>query len=125
MSGGPNPVAALIVQPDGSAEIRDIDPTLDTLKELVGGWLEAIHPGDVSHGLWHAYIDEEGKLKQLPVNEAGTAFAHSIGWPHGDVLVGPVVFLGSGGTGEDRGAEEADVPPEVVGAAVRTWGLES
>lgn len=122
-------VAALIVQPDGTAEIRDIDPGFMSIKEVLGGgWLEIItpnHPSSQEFGYWHAYVDEDGKAKNLPVNPAGTAFANSIGWHSGDTLRGPVVFLGEGGTGEDAGAEEADVPPQVVGQAVKVWGLEN
>jgi hypothetical protein len=111
-------VAALIVQPDGTAEIRDIDPDFMAIKEVLnGGWLEAIHPRDPGFGQWHAYVDEEGKLKGLPINPAATAFAQSIGWWSSDALCGPVVFLG------DKGPDEGDVPPEVVGLAVKLWGL--
>lgn len=116
-------VAALIVQPDGTAEVRDIEPDLEAIKAVLdGGWLEIITPRTSEFGYWHAYCDEEGKLKRLPINPAATAFAQSIGWWSSDALCGPVVFLGESGTGEDAGGE-GDVPPEVVGLAVKLWGL--
>lgn len=120
-----NPVAALIIQPDGTAEIRDIEPSLQNMNALVGGYLTAIAPATDRYGNWHAYLDEEGLLKGVEPNPMGTAFARAVGWKGADsMLVGPMVFLGTGGTGEDAGAEEADVPIEVVGVAVRLWGLE-
>ena len=119
------PVAALIIQPDGTAEIKDIEPDLKTLNELVGGYLTAIAPSTDRYGDWHCYLDEEGLLKGATPNPAGTSFARAIGWRGNDpMLVGTMVFLGAGGEGEDAGAEEADVPPEVVGIAVGVWGLE-
>ena len=115
----PAPVAALIIRPDGTAEVRDIEPDLRTLNDLVGGYLTAIRPSTDEFGGWHAYLDEEGLPKGVAPNPAGTAFARSIGWAGPDpMLVGPIVFLG------DADPDEADVPPEVVGAAVRLWGLE-
>lgn len=112
-------IQTLVVQVDGTAEIREIEPTLEAIKGVVGGWLEAIHPGVISHGNWHAYVDEEGKLKGAPFNEAGTALAYKCGWmPYGDILCGPVMFLGS------NGPDEADVPIEVVAVATQIWGLE-
>jgi hypothetical protein len=108
----------LIVQPDGSAEIRIIEARLEVLNEIVGGWLEAIHPSSDSHGDWHAYVDEEGKLKGLP---AATAIAYKCGWmPHGDFLCGPVAFFGYASNGE-----EGDVPVEVVEVATELYGVKT
>lgn len=107
-------VRALVVMPDGTAQVRDIEPDSNSLNEIVGGWLEAIYPANSRFGDWHAYVDEEGKLKGLPVNQSATMLAYAAGWAGRDVLVGPVVFLGSAGEGEDEGAEEGDVPPELV-----------
>jgi hypothetical protein len=111
-------VTALVIQPDGRGEVQNIGTDLDSIKEVVGGWLEAIYPSTDQYGNWHAYIDEEGKLKGLPINKVGTAFAHSIGWDRGiDVLVGPVIFFGYAPDGE-----EGSIPPQVMEAARWTWG---
>lgn len=115
-------VQAVIVRADGGIEIGPVNPTLDGIKAVVGGWLEAIHPTDDTFGNWHAYIDEEGKLKGLPDNPVGTAFAMQAGWRGGEMLCGPVVFFGAAGEGEDYMADEADAPQELQRAAMR-WAL--
>lgn len=117
---GPSPVAALIIQPDGTAEITYITPSLEALQEIVGGQPEAIHPPHAVFGDWHAYVDEE-RRSEAAQNLVAVEFARSVGWEAASVTVtrGPAIFLGMTPDGE-----EADVPPEVVGAAVRLWGLE-
>jgi hypothetical protein len=110
-------VKAVIVRADGDIEIGPVNPTLDGIKSVVGGWLEAIHPTGDQYGVWHAYVDEEGKLKGLPPNPVATGFVTGLGWRGGDVLCGPVVILGEDGEGE-----EADAPEQVQRAAMR-WAL--
>lgn len=100
-------VRALVIPAGGSPEVKDLTPDLDTLKGLVGGWIEYVHAGTD----WHAYCDEEGKLKGSPPNYSATRLAHHLGWPHGDVLVGDVVFLGKSTT---EPGEEGDVPQHVI-----------
>jgi hypothetical protein len=65
------------------------------LQERVGGWIEAVSSDDGEVTLW---INEEGKLLGLPVNELGTTLWHIISprMAGVDVLCGPVVV--SGGT---------------------------
>jgi hypothetical protein len=107
-----NTVRALVVREDdddGPCKVMDVDPDLDQVKErlLGGGWPEKIRGVG-----WHMYADEDGKLKGLRVNVAATLLARMLGWPAG-VLVGPVVFLGSGRSGH----QEADVPDKVLDMA--------
>jgi Domain of unknown function (DUF3846) len=105
------PVRALIIQPDGRSEDTTVQADLAGLNAAVGGLIEC-----VTLRICHLYCDEEGKLKGLPVNKAATALAHTLGWMHGDVLCGPVIFLGN----HPQGAE-ADVPQSVID----TWnGLQ-
>lgn len=114
------PVAALILREDGTAAIRDVEPDLATLQGLVGGYLEDVahdRPAVVSLR-WHVYADEDGRAKGLAPNPAAAAFLAALGHP-APLLVGPVVVLGETGDGD-----EADVPPHLVGTAVRLWGLE-
>jgi hypothetical protein len=84
-------ITVLYVPVDGPAVTREVDPTLATFQELVGGNIEAI-----SGQGWTAYLNEEGKLAELPGNPAATLLAARLGWIYlpGDFLVGPVVFLG-------------------------------
>jgi hypothetical protein len=55
--------------------------TSEAHKEMIdGGWLEAIRIPDETFDIW---MDEEGKLKGLPIN---------FGLPWDDVIVGPAFF---------------------------------
>lgn len=106
---------ALVVYADGSSFIQSIEPDLRTLQKLVGGYIEGVRgdrPG------WHAYCNEEGKLRGLPPNEMANDLAALLGWRgySTDFLVGDVVFLGDAlpGDGEDDDADEADVPEFVL-----------
>ena len=72
--------------PDGvhtTKSVKGQDGIYDAIKQGVGGWLE--HTELVINGekidIW---LDEEGKLKDLPVNM----------FIPGDVLVGTLVFTG-------------------------------
>lgn len=113
----------LIIRPDGTAEVLDVEATAQGLHDVVGGFLDVIGPRTPEFGSWHAYADADGHAKRLAPNPAATDFALRIGWLGAGLLVGPVVFLGERDGGED-GVLEADVPPEVVGAAVTAWGLD-
>lgn len=103
----------MVIKADSAAPILDtwIEPDLASIQgHLGGGYLEGVSTGD---GGWHAYCDEEGKLKRLPVNHDATQLAVHLGWGTYDVLCGPVVFLGDGKSGE-----EGDVPRHVVELAL-------
>ena len=105
---------ALVVKPGSTvAELVEVPTDLDGLTAIVGGLLEAVTPSTADAGKWHAYVDEEGKYKGLPVNLFGTILAHSLGWTGREYLVGPMVFLGS------SGADEADLPTETLDMITR------
>ena len=96
-------VTALRVDPAGNAHPVTLEGRLEALRAAIGGgWLEGITGPD-----WHAYCDEDGKAKGLPVNVPATRLAHALGWPPGDVLCGPVVFLGNGPAGAEASAPRA------------------
>jgi hypothetical protein len=97
---------ALIVQPNGTGEVDVIVAKLDQFNVIVGGYIEG-----VTLETCHLYCNEEGKMMGLPVNVAATMLAHRLGWPRGDALCGPVVFLGN-----DPAGGEADVPQAVLDA---------
>lgn len=99
-----------------ACEVENIDTDLQSLQKIVGGWIEAVSPVD---GKWHAYVDEEGKIKDgMRFNPRATLLAHELGWPMGDIIYGPAVFLGDG-----RDGEEADVPGVVI-ATAKNMGCE-
>jgi hypothetical protein len=107
---------ALVIGENGAAEVKDIDTDGNALRELIGGWLEGVR-AQIAEGEWFAYCDEEGKLKQRPVNMPATVLARHLGWGMNDVLCGTVVFVAQGKDGED-----ADVPDGVLDAT-RDLGL--
>ena len=73
-------------EPGKSPEVREIENDLKVLQELVGGYIETIRFNGIT-----MIINEEGKLKGLPVNflMVGNGYAQAI--------VGPVIFCRSEG----------------------------
>jgi hypothetical protein len=76
-------------------EWRDITPNLKTLQGLVGGLIERV-PVPETEEEASIYVNEEGKLDNLPVS--------AIWWYEGkpyDLLRGTLVVCGSGEDGQD------------------------
>lgn len=74
----------LHVKPDGTWGIAQGYPTHDQIKAgLDGGWLEAATSRFLP---LMAYVDEEGKLKDLPFNPLASALL-------GQEIVGPAVIV--------------------------------
>ena len=88
---------ALRVNTDFTTEILDLEAeSYEQLKEAVGGYIQ---PVDLREDLT-VWCNEEGKLKDLPMNIIGThIWERSYGKT--DVLVGNVVF--TGGTDYETG----------------------
>ncbi len=108
---------ALIVREDGSLEVKELDDYA-AVKAAVGGYLEALYLGKEAV----AYIDEEAKIKATPppFNRCATMLARKLaGIADNDVVLGPVVILGTLAANGEYDGEEHDVPPRVE-AAVRT-----
>lgn len=61
---------------------------LSELHIVVGGYIEAVHLKD-GRVMW---VNEEGKLRALPVNEAATVIAHASGHDPTDMIVGDVII---------------------------------
>jgi hypothetical protein len=100
---------ALIVPARLSRPVRveTIDPSLATLQTLVEGNIEAITRGD-----WHAYLNEEGKIINLPPNIRAGHLMREAGLYVADIFCGNMVFLGEGAHGE-----ESDAPEYLIGLA--------
>jgi acyl CoA:acetate/3-ketoacid CoA transferase len=63
------------------------DPSLSDAQKFVGGWVEVVQVND---GI--LIIDEEGKLKNKPVNEvASKMYADKYG--DADVIVGDAIYI--------------------------------
>ena len=52
--------------------IDDVEPTLKEMQEFVGGYIEVIYLNKKSMMV----IDEEGKIKDKPINYEATEIAH-------------------------------------------------
>ena len=75
--------------------------TYKEIKKLLnGGMLQLIpHFDTYNNKPCHAYCDDEGKIKQLPINEFATIlWMTQLPSPIDDVLVGPIVIV----TGDDE-----------------------
>lgn len=107
-------VRAIVIPVDTAEPLRveEIDPTdLNAYRRLVGeGHIEAI---TLERPAASMYMDEEGKLKKLPVNERATAIAwcHQSGLRHRqDPIVGPAFIVGPA----DREGVDQTVPEDLV-----------
>lgn len=109
-------LTVLLTSPNERAQVVTLEVTLKALQQAIGGgYLEAI-----GGPTWSAYLDEEGRLKGLPVNHDGTRLAQALGFSEGppwdDIgLVGPVLFMGPA---DDEG-DETSVTDEVIGTAIQ------
>lgn len=80
----------ILLWSNGFEETVQITPELEEMQALVEGYIEALTGDDFT-----MYINEEGKLNNLPVNEIATVIArehHLIA--SFDVIVGNVFFSG-------------------------------
>lgn len=83
--------SGVVLNVDGTADVVQFDRSneLEVLSRTVGGFVEAVTLRD-GCVLW---VNEEGKLMRLPVNERATSLFVQ---HHGavDVIVGPAVVTG-------------------------------
>ena len=69
---------------------KNDDPSLSDAQKFVGGWVEVVRVND---GI--LIIDEEGKLKDKPVNEvASKMYADKYG--DEDIIVGDAIYIPNG-----------------------------
>lgn len=109
---------ALVIPVEGPLEEIELVPdengsTLAPLQAAVGGWIEAVPIPDFVRDADSAtaYINEEGKLEQLPFNGRATDFFVSgIGLFFGDYIAGPLVLCGF----DPETGEHAELPEGVI-----------
>lgn len=82
-----------------------VDESYETLSREVGGWIQAV--GLTVDENAEMYLDEEGKLKNLPLNPRATSVASLMG---GDFIVGTAVITG----GVDSEGTTMGLTPEQV-----------
>lgn len=78
---------ATVIEVNGT-KMELTDFSLKTLQRVVGGYIEVVHLKE--GGLM--VLDEEGKLKDKPINQIATDMTREILAPS-DVIVGDVVIL--------------------------------
>lgn len=93
---------ALLVPVEGEIKVVEYDSYESLVALLDDGFLESIRLRNIAENL-RAFIDEDGKRKELPVNTRATLFAGL------DIIVGPMVIVGPV-VGED----ETDCPQAVI-----------
>lgn len=107
---------ALIIPADLNEPVRaeTIDARLENLQTLVAGNIEAVSGDD-----WHFYLNEEGKILNLPPNRrAGLLVLEKTGML-ADVYCGTVVFLG-----ETHDGDEGNAPQHLINLARKLFGLQ-
>lgn len=93
---------AIVIRPDDTFTVDEIDVSLSSLQALVGGYIEAA----MSNERGTIFCNEEGKLEGLPVNRLATWLWRSLApGQYADSLVGTVVVLGP----VDSSGDETDV----------------
>ena len=55
----------LVIEPEHRPEVREIDGSLKSMQDVVGGWIQALYPFDEPVAL---VCHDEGKLMALPAN---------------------------------------------------------
>ena len=101
-----------VAGPVRAIELGAVDGDLAMLQEAVGGFIEALPlPDFIADGdLATAYVNEEGKLRQLDVNWRATDFmVPGVGLFFGDFIAGPMVVAGF----NPRTGSHAPLPPAV------------
>lgn len=76
-------------------DTEDYDSSYEAISRNVNGWIEAVALGEehVSLPNHSLYLNEEGKLDNLPINDRATTLTRGVLSPY-DIVVGDVVITG-------------------------------
>lgn len=102
---------AIVIKPNEQPVIKELD--IESLKaELDGGWLEGLRFTDDSF----AFIDEEGKLKHLPINELATQLCtkYEVGLSPNDVICGTFIIVGTLNEQGEHDGDNHDAPQILI-----------
>lgn len=80
-----NKVRAILLKPGRKPQLIRLANTLDAFQAAVGGYIEVLHVFDDNTRI---IVDEEGKLKEKPIN-----CVISNDWGGFDVLVGDLLII--------------------------------
>lgn len=81
-------IKVLCVKPEQAPEVVEIDNTIETMQEMVGGYVEQIRPFSDSVVF---ICNEDGKLMDLPLNR--TLYNNRNGRPY-DIISGNFLVVG-------------------------------
>lgn len=96
---------ALKITTDGEVVVNDnFSGSLEDVQAAVGGYIE-VAPTSIPGVI--AYVNEEGKLQQLPINAAATAM---LKYPDYDFVVGDMLLVGA----PDENGDDTDVPDSAL-----------
>lgn len=103
---------AIVIEVGKEPVIKELNAEGGIKAELNGGWLEHLRFSDDTH----AYIDEEGKQKGLPINHAATQLCekYGVGLASDDVIVGTFIILGTLNENGINDGNEHDVPKMLI-----------
>jgi len=79
--------AVTLFRADGTSQVLDHVPELEEAKKLVGGWVERVCPKHAPNVIF--LCNEEGLIRQLPVNEVGCQLYGPYSPICGDIVVIP------------------------------------
>lgn len=80
------------------------------IKNIIGGWIEMV---GIRLLQLNAYLDEEGKLKQLPINHVATQFAKKFqAIPTDDWICGTMLIVGP----VDSDGNDTSIPSKLIEA---------
>jgi hypothetical protein len=79
---------ATLVKADGTRTEIPV-PTLEEAQKLIGGWVEVVHPKFTREVFF--LCDEEGLLKDLPINAHGCALYGTV--LHGHPIAGDIIVI--------------------------------
>ena len=102
---------ALLITHDQTITILDSDFDLKAIQSCVGGFIQPVYFGpDNPH--FFAYVNEEGKMLELPENKIVTEFWCNSGEVIllGDYIAGNAIFFGE----IDEEGNNTDVPDDVI-----------
>lgn len=87
-------VTAVKISTNGEVEKTEMEPSLENLQKSVGGYIQVLYI-EVNGEPANLYINEEGKLENLPVNQVASELCKGFISPN-DCIVGDAILLGGG-----------------------------
>ena len=103
----------IVITTDNTIFVKELEiingSMLEGLKEIVGGWIEIVHPMHLEHPL-ALVCNEEGLIYELPFNFVGSAL---YGYAeHGHPIVGNIAIVQSGW--RDGEPDIVGIPDEII-----------